>query len=77
VDVRQLHCFNSQSKRLLRAVTAVRYNYRVESVAIERNWMRVANLNVAKGGEGSWSCTRLHVLLMIKHTYMLMQIRFY
>ena len=40
-----------QPKRPLRAATAVSYNYYVQLVAIERNWMRVANLNVAKGGK--------------------------
>ena len=33
-----------QPKRSLRAATAVRYNYYVQLVAIERDWMRVPNL---------------------------------
>ena len=55
-----LDCFSSillanqddssgQLKKSLRAATAVRYDYYVQLVAVERNWMRVANLNVAKG----------------------------
>ena len=39
-----------QPKKSLRAATAVRYNYYVQLVATRRNWMRGANLNLAKGG---------------------------
>ena|ERR1700722_12689229 len=40
-----------QPKRSLRVATAFCYNYYVQLVATRRNWMRVANLNLAKGGE--------------------------
>ena len=33
-----------QPKKSLRAATAVRYNYYVQLVAIERDWTRVPNL---------------------------------
>ena len=39
-----------QPKRSMRVATAVRYNYYVQWVIIERNWMRVANSNFARGG---------------------------
>ena len=36
--------------RFLQLSIGVRYNYYVQLVAIKRNWMRVANLNFARGG---------------------------
>ena len=51
-----------QLKKALHAAIAIRYNYYVQLVVIERNWTRVANLNVTRRGEagranGCTACT--------------------
>ena len=56
-----------QPERSLRAATAVRYNYYVQLVAIERDWMRVPNLKYRSARQrGGWKHKAVHIQSLVK-----------